>query len=435
MILQWLQNIRIYAKPKLIAILFLGIASGLPLSLTASTFNLWLADAGVDKTTIGIAAMVGIPYSLKFVWAPLFDLVSLPRALQFLGRRRGWMILSQIILMGAIVALGMSNPVENLYLTVVLAIVLSFTSATQDILIDAYRVELISPREQGAGAAMITAGYRLGMMLSGAGTLFISEFYGWQVAYSVMALGILFGTLTVIIMGEPVSELKGEEIELKGDSVMDVLNRTIFSPFIDFMTKPGWVMILSFIIFYKLGDAFAGVMTMPFFKEIGFTKVEIAEVSKVFGFFAVLLGTFIGGVMVFRWDMLKSLWVCGLLQMLSNLIFIVQHYVGHDVTMLMVTIGVENIAAGMGGAAMVAYLSSLCSNPMYTATQYALLSSFAVLARTTLSTPSGYLVDQHGWVIFFIVSTLLAIPGLWFLLRGHRYIVVGDQIQMERVSA
>lgn len=433
MFMNWIQNLRIYIKPKLIAILLLGISSGLPLSLTASTFNLWLSDAGVDKTTIGLAAMVGVPYSLKFIWAPLFDLVSLPRFLQFLGRRRGWMLLSQAILMLAILALGWSNPVENLKLTVMLAILLSFTSATQDILIDAYRVELIEDREQGAGAAMIIGGYRIGMLISGAGALVLAEFFGWQLAYSVMVFGILIGVCTVLVMGEP-CVLETPVEEEKG-TASEVVVRMILSPFKDFMSKEGWFVILLFVITYKLGDAFAGVMIMPFFKEIGFTKVEIASISKVFGFGAILVGTFLGGIMVYRWNILKSLWVCGLLQMFSNLIFIVQHYVGHDTAMLMVTIGVENLATGMGGAAMVAYLSSLCVNPLYTATQYALLSSIAAIARTVLSAPSGYIVDQHGWVTFFIVSTLLAIPGLWFLLRGHRYIVLGKQKQLEIVPS
>ncbi|MDB2414321.1 AmpG family muropeptide MFS transporter [Rickettsiales bacterium] len=400
-------SIALYTNPKILAILFLGLSSGLPLPLTGATLDAVLNEAGVTKTAIGLFAIVGTPYSLKFLWAPLIDNLSIPIFTKLLGRRRSWMILTQIGLIISISQLGMSNPAENITLTIFWAFIVAFFSASQDIVIDAYRIESLEEKEQGAGASTSTFGYITAMkLLGGALAFWMSDHISWEYVYFIMAAIILVGIITVMIAGEPKSV---KIIEKK--SWLEWLHDAVISPFSDFMKHSKWWAILLFIILYKLGDAFAGKMTTPFLQDIGFSNSEIAFYLKTFGLGALLLGTFFGGIIVYRFGMLKSLWICGILQMISNLMFVLQAYIGYDTELLSITIGVENLSAGMGTAAFVAFLSSLC-NISYTATQYALLTSFAATGRTWLSASSGWFVDQLGWESFFILSTIIAIPGV-----------------------
>jgi PAT family beta-lactamase induction signal transducer AmpG len=415
----WLASLRVYAEPRIAAILAMGFASGLPLALTGATLGVWLAESGVSLTTIGLFALVGTAYNLKFLWAPIMDRAPIPWLTRRFGRRRGWSLFVQALLILAILALGQADPRHDPYLTALAAVIVAFLSASQDIVIDAYRVELLAEHEQGAGAAATQFGYRIGMLASGAGALFLASFWGWEAAYTVMAALVLLGVATVLLTPEP-GAAEGQDAAA---TWIAWVRTAVVDPFADFARRPAWLGVLAFVILYKFGDALAGVMSSPFYVAVGFSKVEIASVSKIFGVLATMLGVFLGGLATYRWGVLKALMVCGVLQMLSNLMFAVQAVVGHDVAMLTATIAVENVTGGMGSAAFVAYLSSLC-NVAYTATQYALLSSFAAVARTTLASSGGWLAESLNWVLFFGVTTLAAVPGLlvlaWLMRRLPR---------------
>jgi len=415
----WLAAFRVYTDRRVIAILFLGFSSGMPLLLTFSTLSIWLAEDGISKSTIGLFALVGMPYSLKFIWAPLIDRLHLPILTRRLGRRRGWAILTQLALIVGIIGLGTNDPNKGAWAMAAWAMFVTFASASQDVVIDAYRVEILEERQYGAGAAMIVAGYRIGMLASGAGALFLADAFSWFWVYVAMAALMVVGMATVLLNPEP--DLGDDAPAPGGANPVQWVRQAVFEPFAEFLHRGGWLPILLFVVFYKFGDSLAGIMAGPFYVEIGFSKSEIASVSKIFGLGATLLGGFLGGLLVVRRGIMESLLWCGLLQMFSNLMFAVQAMVGHDISMLAVTIAVENVAGGMGTAAFVAYLSSLC-NIAYTATQYALLSSLMALARTALSAPGGALADSTSWVSFFLITTIAALPGLallwWLIKRG-----------------
>jgi PAT family beta-lactamase induction signal transducer AmpG len=406
----WKQAFAVYGDRRIATILALGFSSGLPLALTGATLAVWLTEAGVSLTDIGLFALVGIPYTFKFVWAPLIDQVRLPILTKRFGRRRAWMLATQGLLIAALLTLGSLDPTRQTFAVALLALVVAFCSASQDIVIDAYRVEILDAPQYGAGAAAVQFGYRLAMLTSGAGALVIAQASGsWFVTYAAMAALVGIGVVTVLINPEPKGDLKtSREFSLR---------QAVVAPFAEMLTRQGnaiwWV--LGFVLLYKLGDAFAGVMANPFYIKIGFTKAEIAAVSKLFGFGATIVGTFLGGVMVARYGLWKSLVVCGALQMASNLMFAWQATVGADIGALTLTIAIENLSGGMGSAAFVAYMSGLC-NLTYTGTQYALLSSLAAVGRSVVASFTGALAQQVGWVDFFILSTVVALPGVLLLL-------------------
>ena len=395
----------------MLAILVMGFASGLPLALTGATLAVWMRQDGLSLTAIGLFALVGLAYNVKFLWAPLLDQVRLPWLGSRMGRRRSWTLFVQAALFAAILVLAGSDPAGAPLATAIAAVTVAFLSASQDVVIDAFRVELLDEREQGAGAAATQVGYRLGMVASGAGALYLAEFFGWAVAYSGMALLLLPAMAVVWATPEP-SVSPGRA---GAQAPAQWLRAAFLDPLVDLARRAHWVPILVFILLFKLGDALAGVMTSAFYVDMGFSRIEIANVSKVFGVAATIAGVLAGGAIVYRLGVMRALLVTGVLQMLSNLMFAAQALVGHSVPMPMVTIGVENLTGGMGSAAFVAYLSSLCSLA-YTATQYALLSSLAAVARTTLSAAGGALAQGLGWIPFFAASTVAAIPGLLLLL-------------------
>jgi PAT family beta-lactamase induction signal transducer AmpG len=418
--LAWLDSLRIYARPRLLAVLFMGFASGLPLALSGATLAYRMAEAGVDLTTIGLFALVGISYSFKFVWSPLIDRLPLPFITRALGRRRGWALAIQVLLAAAILWLGLIDPRADPWLAALAAATVAFLSASQDIVIDAYRIELLRPEEQGAGAAATQWGYRFGMLASGAGALYAAEFGGWTFAFALMAALVAVGMITIILTAEPpgapATALPGRDA---GEKLALWVESAVIGPFADFMKRPQWLAILLFVVLYKFGDALAGVMATPFYVATGFTRIEVANIGKVFGVFATLAGVGVGGLVVLRLGHYRSLLVCGIGQMLSNLMYVLQAFVGNDPWLLAATIGIENFTGGMGSAAFVAYLSGLC-NVAFTATQYALLSSLASVGRTNLSAWGGWLATLLGWPAFFAVSTLAALPGLlmvWWLMR------------------
>lgn len=402
--------LRQYWTPSLLTILFLGFLSGLPLALTGATLTAWLAQSNVDIKTIGLFAAVGIPYSLKFLWAPAMDALPFPLFSRQFGRRRGWIIATQLALATALVTLAFSGPDINPLVTAVSALLVAFLSASQDIVIDAYRVEILHPEEQGKGAAMIQLGYRLGMIVSSAGALHLVKHVGWQGTYLVMSCIILAGIITALLAKEP-----GQENTLQIKTIrFPNLRESTIEPFISFTRNESWWLILVFVVVYKLADAFIGIVTNPFLIDLGFSLEQIANIVKIYGTIATLFGTFCGGYLVMRYGTIRIMFVAGFLHAVTNLLYVLQAYVGADANVLALSVAVENITGGISSAAFVAFLSGLC-NRHYTATQYALLSSLASLGRTLVATRAGYAVKYLGWEWFFALATLLALPGLLVL--------------------
>jgi MFS transporter, PAT family, beta-lactamase induction signal transducer AmpG len=426
----WLAAFAVYRDRRVLAIAILGFASGLPLALTGQTLQAWLTESGVSLKSIGLFALVGVPYTLKFLWAPLVDRLPLPGLTALFGRRRGWLIFAQGLLMAAIAALAISNPADALVVTALCAVAVAFASATQDIVIDAWRVEILEERQLAAGAAAIVFGYRIGMLVSSAGALYLATVVAWPLVYFAMAALLVIGAVTVLMVGEPATKPRGDaerrfaEAEawlrrnphLAGSpgKLMAWLYASVAGPFLQFMSRKGWVAILLFVMLFKLGDSLAGVLATSFYLNLGFSKAEIAEVSKLYGFAATMAGLFLGGWLMQAVGLYRSLWICGILQLGSNLLFAVLAVRGHDLGFLALTVGVENLAGGMGTAALVAYLSALC-DVAYTATQYALLSSLTAVARTLLSSYAGFAAEWLGWPVFFVATAVAAIPGLLLL--------------------
>lgn len=419
-------SLAVYFTRRMLILFALGMASGLPLALTASTLTARLADSGIDLKSIGLFAAVATPYAFKFLWAPLIDGLRVPLLAPLFGRRRSWMLVTQCALIGALVVMASLDPSQALGTLALAAIVVATLSATQDIVIDAFRVESLGPDEQGAGAATLVFGYRIGMLLSGAGALALAEMYGWKGAYLVMAAIMGIAVLVTLIAREPVgavNEAAVQEGAVQGDNVFVKVQRflkeSVIAPFADFMTRPYWAGVLIFVILYKFGDAFMGAMFNPFLLDIGFTKMQMAAIAKLYGLTATLAGAFCGGLVVARLGMYRALLICGLAQMLTNLLMVGQAQLGANEMYLIFSISAENFAGGLGTTAFVAYLSAL-TRRHYTATQYALLSSFASFGRTLLATPSGWVVEHVGWEIFFIISCVISLPSLALLIWLER---------------
>lgn len=433
----WWRAAAIYREPRVFVLIFLGFASGLPFGVLADPLIAWLTEAGVSKTEIGLFALVSLPYSIKFLIAPFIDRLPLPLLSARFGRRRSWALLAQAVLVAALFFLGTADPRASLTAVAVFAAATAFASACQDVVLDAYRVESLEERQQAAGAATVVFGWRIGQMAAGAGGLLLAEVLPWSFVYAIMAALVVVGVLAILLSPEPkvrISE-SSQALEAAGNrfigrwrrlpprlaGVLAWLYGACVCPFLEFLTRRGWIAVLAFIMLYKFGDAVLGVMKVPFFLGIGFSKADIAEVVKLFGFVATIAGGFVGGIVVARLGLMRGLLVCGVLMAVSNLMFLVQAWAGPDVGVLALTISVENITTGMGTTAFVAYMSSLC-NVAYTATQYALLTSLMAMSRTVLSSGAGWLADQVSWPTFFILTTVAALPGLLLLLwMMHRY--------------
>ena len=406
---KWRLVLAAYTERRVLQVLALGFSSGLPLLLTYSTLSAWLSTVGVRRATIGTFALVGTPYALKFLWAPLMDRVPPPLPL---GRRRGWGITIQILLIGAILCLGWCNPKHNLPLMAAFAVLVAFLSASQDIVIDAWRVESMNSDQQAPGAAMIGSGYRVGMLVGGAGCLFIAAYAGWFAAYATMAALMVVGLLVFLLGPEP--KVPADTSYSAGGgwtAIRHSFSTAVIGPFRDFMQRPLWLVILIAIFGYKLGEAMAGVMSTPLYISLGFSLPEIAAVSKVFGFFSIVAGALLGGIVTARFGICRALIVCGILQSIGNLFFVLQAMGGHRIGYLALCVTAENITGGMAGTALVTYLSSLCS-PAFTATQYALLSSITLLGRTVVASSGGVLSEKLGWVRFFLLTCVVTLPAL-----------------------
>jgi PAT family beta-lactamase induction signal transducer AmpG len=429
--LSWRETLAVYLDRRMLVVLLMGLSSGLPLLLTASTLSYWLAKTGVDKTTIGLFALTGIPYTFKFVWAPLVDQARIPLLTRIFGRRRAWALTTQAALILAILAMGMTDPAVDAWWTAAAALAVAFFSATQDIVIDAYRIEILTAEEQGAGAAATQVGYRIGLIVAGAGALALSDFLAWPVVFASLA-GVV-GLCMIVVLLAPEPEPPAAWVAGKREPMETRLRRAVIDPFWEFMRRRGWLVILAFVFFYKFGDAIGGVMANPFYVELGFTGLEVASISKVFGVIMTLAGVAAGGLMVARYGMFPSLLVGGVLQAAANLLYALLAGIGHDLAWLAVVIGADNFAGGIGSAAFVAYLSSLC-NIAFTGTQYALLTSFMAAGRTVLSAGAGWLATVLGWPAFFVATTFLAVPGLLLLFWLTRLYPAGAATAAAKAS-
>jgi len=388
----------------------------LPLALTGGTLSAMLQEFGVSLKTIGLFAAIGTPYAIKFLWAPIIDNVRIPFLGKRLGHRKSWLLLVQILLCEQIMFMAFQDPSTDIWWVAAAAVVVATLSATQDIIIDAYRIELLKAEDQGHGSSAMVFGYRVGMLVSGAGALILADIEGWRITYLIMAFLVLSGIIAAVVIDSG----KEDNIAMKQSvGAKAWIKTSVIDPFHDFSKNNGWFIILSFIVFFKLGDAFLGQMANSFYLKTGFTKTEIGSIAKVYGLCATLIGAFAGGWAIKRAGLTKTLYIAALVQMASNLIYIYQLHAGHDIKALMLTISTENLAGGFGTTAFVAYISLLC-NKRFTATQFALLSSLSAFGRTWLSTPSGRMVEMLGWQNFFILSTIIAIPGIVLLILLHR---------------
>ncbi len=396
--------LNVFTSRRVAVITTLGFSSGLPLALTGGTLQAWMTVEGVDIKTIGIFALVSIPYTLKFLWSPIMDRFAVP----WLGRRRGWILLTQICLMFAIAAMSFYSPQHVPLLLATIALFVAFTSASQDIVIDAYRTDVLREKERGAGAAVFVFGYRIAILFSGAFALIISEYINWNNTYLLISTGMLIGIITTFFSPEP------EKTALPPKS----LSEAVTGPMKDFFSRRNAILILLLIILYKLGDAYAGSLTTAFLiRGVGFSAGDVGTINKGFGLACVIGGSFIGGALMVKFGLMNALMLFGILQAISNLSFMLLAYLGKNYEMFIFAIAFENLSGGMGTSAFVALLMSLC-NSRFSATQYALLSSLAAIGRIFISPTSGFLVESIGWANFFFVTTIIALPGLvllWYL--------------------
>jgi len=385
------------------ALLFLGFASGLPLFLTSKTLQAWMTVERVDLGAIGLFSLVSLPYSLKFIWSPLLDRFVPP----FLGRRRGWLVLTQGALLLAIAAMALQRPSQALQLLAINALLIAFFSASQDIAFDAYRTDVLEQREMGAGAAVAVLGYRIALIVTGSLALILADRIPWSTVYLLMSALMVIGLCASLWAPEP------RQQERPPTSLADAVSL----PFIEFFQRSGLlrgVLILLFIVLYKLGDALANNMSTPFLLQTGFSQTDIGAIQGGMGLLATIVGTLAGGAILSKIGIHRSLWVFGALQAVSNLAYFLLAQIGKNYSFLVLTINIENFCAGLGTAAFVAFLMNLC-NQRFSATQYALLSSLMAVSRDILVAPAGSLAKSTGWPLFFLISIVAAVPGLLLL--------------------
>jgi PAT family beta-lactamase induction signal transducer AmpG len=382
--------------------LLMGFACGLPLLLTMSVLQAWMKDAGVDLSVIGMMALVGLPYTLKFLWAPFVDRFTLP----FLGRRRGWMLAAQIALTACIAGLGQSDPIQNPWMLAFAAFLVTFFSASQDIVVDAYRREDLSDEELGLGSSLYINGYRVGMLLASGGGLIMADHMDFSMVYLILAGCMLPGILTTLLTPEPATPA----------GTPRTMREAVVDPLVEYFSRRDAILILVFILLYKVGDTMASAMTTPFYLDIGFSKSEIGAVVKLFGFWATIAGGLAGGIMMLKLGINRSLWIFGFLQAASTAGFALLANVGYSIPLLSSVIAFENLSSGMGTAAYAAFMASI-TNKKFTATQYALLTSLMGVPRVLASAPTGFLAQNFGWETFFIFCALIAIPGMLLLFK------------------
>lgn len=446
----WRESLATYRHPRVVQFLFLGFSAGLPFLLVFSTLSAWLREYGISRTAIGFVSWIGITYSFKFVWSPVVDRVPLPLLTRWLGRRRAWMLLAQSGIAGGLLAMAFCDPRTDLWWMVVFALIVAFSSATQDIALDACRIEATDASLQGATAATYQLGYRIAVLAAGAGALYVAQFVSWTAAYQTMAALGLVGIVTTLLISEPERRASAGTTELEGKvaafaaglgtmpgwvrKALIFVYGAIVCPFVDFFARFRWmaVLLLLFIGLFRLSDIAMGVMANPFYIDMGFSKDQIADVSKIYGFVMTILGALLGGALVFRVGAARLLMPAVFLIAASNLTFSWLAWVGEpDLRILALAISIDNLVGGMSGSIFIAFLSGL-TNTAYTATQYALFTSIMTLPGKLLGGSSGWVVDRlqeeftathkfGGYAIFFVYTALLGLPALVLaaIVRRH----------------
>ncbi|WP_343561174.1 AmpG family muropeptide MFS transporter [Kiloniella sp. b19] len=417
----WLESATVYLKPRVVGMLFLGFSAGLPFLLIFSTLNIWLAEAEVSRTEIGFFAWVGLAFSIKVLWAPLADHLTLP-VLGKLGKRRSWIILGQAGVITGLLGMASVSPGEDLALMAAFAVLVAFSSATQDIGIDAYRIEAVKDEYQGAMAANYQLGWRLGALVAGAGALYLADAIDWVMTYQIMALLMGVGVLTVVVIREPEHPVEKKEKR----SFAQWGQKAVVTPFAEFFKRNGLFayIILALIGLYKIGDIVMGNMAGPLYIDLGFEKTDIANIAKGLGFAATIFGAYLGGLLITRFGILRILLLGAIMVVVTNLAFGWLSTQGNSLEALSVVIASDSLTGGLAGSVFIAYLSSL-TNRSFTATQYALFSSFMTLPGKALSGFSGIIVDNWGYELFFTYSAIMGLPAvalaLYFLFRERRY--------------
>ena len=423
----WGETFRVYLEPATLRMLFLGFSAGLPLLLVLGTLSFWLREAGIDRTTIGFLSWVGLAYAFKWAWAPLVDRLPIPILSRLLGRRRAWLLLAQALIVTGLIGMALSDPKLSLETIVWCALLVAFGSATQDIALDAFRIESADTQRQAALAAAYQTGYRLAMIWAGAGVLWIAaraeiagaatyQHSAWQTAYFVMACSMAVGVLTVLLSPEPI-----RKILPPARNAAAWLREVLVEPFADFLRRYGWqaALILALIAVYRISDVVMGIMANPFYVDMGYTKDEVAAVTKIYGVVMTLAGAFLGGALAIRFGVMRVLMLGAVLSAASNLLFAWLGSRGHDVQSLIFVISADNLSSGIASAAFIAYLSSL-TNVNYSATQYALFSSMMLLLPKFLAGYSGKYVDAFGYINFFTATACLGVPVLLLVWLASR---------------
>jgi MFS transporter, PAT family, beta-lactamase induction signal transducer AmpG len=427
----WRESLAVYLQPRVLIVLLLGFSSGLPLALSGSTLQIWMRESGVDLGTIGLLALVGTPYTLKFLWAPLVDALHVPFFTRTFGRRRGWLLFSQLLLIATILALALTDPSRAPLAAAFAALLVATASSTQDIVVDAFRVESLPESEQAAGMASYVAAYRIGMLVSTAGALFmvsgfqslgLSHSAAWSAGYAAMAVLVLIGMATTLAAKEPAQSAAADAVLAREKTLQRVIEAAV-GAFSEFLSREAAVVALAFVVLFKFTDALSGTMTAPFVIDLGFSRNEYAAIIKGVGLAATLIGGFAGGSVARAYSLPASLWIGGLAQGFANLAFSWQAVLGHNAAWLTFAIVAENFTSAIGTVIFVAYLSALCRNPLHTATQYALLTALAAFGRTYLSSAAGFIAAATGWVWFFAICAAAGLPALallaWLQHRGH----------------
>lgn len=413
------KSISQFINKRFVVVLILGFASGLPLGLTGATLQAWYTTEGVDVVTIGFLALVGQPYVYKFLWAPVVDKVSVP----IIGRRRSWIMFSQLLIIGLLITMAFVPPKSFPLALGLLALSLAVCSATQDIAIDAYRTEILKATERGSGAAFAVAGYRIAMLVSGGLALVIAGYFGFTITYLLMAVTMLIGLVCAVLAKEPKLYNKPPPS----------FTAAFAKPFAEFFSRENALALLILIVLYKMGDAFAGTLTTTFLlRGVGFSLVDVGLINKTVGMAATLIGAFFGGYLLSKLGLYRSLMWFGILQAVTNGLFMLLAIMGKSYYLMVLTISLENLAGGMGTAAFLALIMTLC-NPSYTATQFALLSALSAVGRVFVGPAAGFMVNSIGWIEFFFWTIIFSIPGLVLLwwLRGTIYSYEGDKNNLD----
>jgi MFS transporter, PAT family, beta-lactamase induction signal transducer AmpG len=403
--IKFMDAVKALGQKKMAVNLLLGFSAGIPFLLVSRTLQAWVSYTGGSNVLVGVLAAISIPYTFKFLWAPFLDRFELP----FLGRRRGWLLLTQISLLLAIIALSRTEPTVNLQLTMILSVTIAFLGATQDILVDAYRRESLKDEELGLGSSVYTMGYRTAMWFTGGAALILAHRLSWNTSYLIMSSLVLLGIFATVWAAEPQASPHRPQN----------MKEAIIAPLKEFFSRKGVFLILAFILVYKMGDALAGNMLNKFYADLKFTPEEVGLIAKTMGPFAVVAGTFLGGLIIYRLGIIRSLFIFGILQAASTLSFVLLNNLGHNIPAFTGVIFFEDFTAGMGSAAFMAFMASM-TNRAFTATQYALLTSLMAVPRTFFAVITGFLVDALGWNGYFATCAAIAIPGLVILVFLNR---------------